>query len=521
MKRLTWVVGHRGSVLVAAPLLILACGGESAAPVRPDAAVDSGQVATTLSLDGASDDLVIVAPPFAADAASLVADARVDGPRPARDAAEPRDSAEPRDGAGDAAVLTGGGPPAPWQAVDIGTVGRRGDTTATPTSFTVVAGGRDIGGAADSFHFVYQAWSGDGEIVARVSALTSVTDPADKAGVMLRAGLEAADANVLLALLGDGSGGRLQARDAAGGATKVALSDPALKVGQFLRLTRVGNSVRAFRSSNRATWTPVGSIELELPQTIYVGLATEAHSDSDALQAVYNYLTVDNLATDPLTSSWEHLDVGTLGGVALARNGALILTGFGEPFTPAQDYFTGVVREVSGSQRLVARVSLATSGNAQARVGLMFREGLAASASRSSAFVMLALAPGGGVQLTSRAEQGGMTVAGARNNDVKGQTWLRLDKLELGARNQFTGAYSADGITWTTLDSVTLSVAEPLLAGVVEGAGSARVMSLAHIDELSLIPVAGDGAAPDAGGSTVDAGQSGADGGAADAAAGG
>ena len=129
------------------------------------------------------------------------------------------------------------------------------------TSLTVVASGADIGGTADSFHFVHQPLTGDGEIIARVATLGGAFDPASKAGVMFRAGLEPGAANVMLAVLGDAAmGGRLQARASAGGPTSALPVDGAVKSGQFLRLARTGRTFTAFRSGNRATWTRIGSV---------------------------------------------------------------------------------------------------------------------------------------------------------------------------------------------------------------------------------------------------------------------
>src|SRR4051794_19061887 len=177
MTRLTLVVGQRRSVLVAGALLIVACGDDGAAPrvtndataAAPDAVPASAPfdapdaAAVKADAAAASADAAAASP----DAAAQPPDAGADAYKPAsRDAAALDAAAWP-----DAAYLPGGGPPPPWVGKDIGMVARAGDTTAMPSSFTVVAGGADIGGTADSFHFVHQSLMGDGEIIARVAAL--------------------------------------------------------------------------------------------------------------------------------------------------------------------------------------------------------------------------------------------------------------------------------------------------------------------------------------------------------------
>jgi hypothetical protein len=52
---------------------------------------------------------------------------------------------------------------------------------ASASLMTVRAGGAEIGGAADGFHFVSQKVRGDFELLARVRSLQMV-DPESKAG---------------------------------------------------------------------------------------------------------------------------------------------------------------------------------------------------------------------------------------------------------------------------------------------------------------------------------------------------
>jgi hypothetical protein len=497
MTRLTLVVGQRRSVLVAGALLIVACGDDAAGPrVTNDAAAAAPDVAPASAPFDGPDAAAVKADTAAAspDAAPQPLDAGVDAYKPASRDAAALDAAA----WSDAAYLPGGGPPPPWVGKDIGMVARAGDTTAMPSSFTVVAGGADIGGTADSFHFVHQSLMGDGEIIARVAALNG-GEPASKAGLMFRASLDPGAPAVMLAVLGDpAAGGRLQVRSSSGVTTTVMAPDAGLKVGQFMRLTRAGRTFTAYRSANRATWTRIGSAEADLPASALVGVATEAHSASGTVQAVFSYASIDNLSTDPASAAWEMLDVGAVGGSAAYGAGELSLTGFGEPFIPAQDYFSSVVQSVSGSYRLTARVSAQSSSGPEARVGLMFREGLPSMASRMSPHATISVSPDKGLQFFSRTTQGGMTVAGARRMEAKPPLWLRLEKLEQGAQDQFTGWYSLDGTTWTMLDQVTFTAAQPLLMGILAGAGNSRVANLAKVDGITASAIPGDGGVSDA-----------------------
>src|SRR4051812_46510020 len=107
--------------------------------------------------------------------------------------------------------------PSPWTARDIGSPTPAGSTTydSTGNVFTIDAGGSDIWGTSDRFHFVYRQLSGDGEIVARVESITRA-DAWSKAGVMIRSSLTAGSAHAF-ALVSAGNGIAFQRRRANGG----------------------------------------------------------------------------------------------------------------------------------------------------------------------------------------------------------------------------------------------------------------------------------------------------------------
>lgn len=60
----------------------------------------------------------------------------------------------------------------------------------TGTGLGITGSGADIWGTLDEFHFAYQTLTGNGELIARVTALTN-TNLNAKAGVMVRESLSA------------------------------------------------------------------------------------------------------------------------------------------------------------------------------------------------------------------------------------------------------------------------------------------------------------------------------------------
>ena len=76
-------------------------------------------------------------------------------------------------------------PPEAWREADIGKVGVVGAARQSGGTWTITASGTDIFGPADSFHFVWRAWHGDGRITARVVRYQR-RDMWTKVGVMAR-----------------------------------------------------------------------------------------------------------------------------------------------------------------------------------------------------------------------------------------------------------------------------------------------------------------------------------------------
>jgi len=134
----------------------------------------------------------------------------------------------------------------------------------------------------DSFFFVHQALAGDGSITARVSALHSSgpplhippgfaappplsTEPWAKAGLMIKASTKPGAAYAAVMLTGD-HGVRMQydfTHDVAGSAVSAS----------WLRLTRSGDSITGYESTDGRHWTAIGTAVLTgLPATAQVGM---------------------------------------------------------------------------------------------------------------------------------------------------------------------------------------------------------------------------------------------------------
>lgn len=203
--------------------------------------------------------------------------------------------------------------PVPLQFLDIG-LGWGADPAFPSTlwtdgarDYTVVCQGSDIWGNLDGFNFLYEAKTGDFDVVVRQKSITHSSQWA-KGGLMVRETLDAASRNwniVNTPLASDGimapdnsgygsSAIECNARNATALASvgwDFARGAQAAYPNAWLRLTRTGQLLSAYFSTNGVIWTLaatnnptlVGDM-LPLPATVYVGICSTAHNN-DTLDA--------------------------------------------------------------------------------------------------------------------------------------------------------------------------------------------------------------------------------------------
>lgn len=165
--------------------------------------------------------------------------------------------------------------PTPWSSSDIGAPALSGSATHSNGVFTVNAAGTDIWYSSDQFHFVYQPFSGDGEIIARVASLAN-SDMWAKAGVMIRESLTSQSRHATVVVT-PGAGYSFQRRPLTGGSSVDTSGGTGAAPG-WLRLVRSGDQFTAYRSTNGTTWTLIASDTITMGATVYAGLAVTSHN---------------------------------------------------------------------------------------------------------------------------------------------------------------------------------------------------------------------------------------------------
>jgi regulation of enolase protein 1 (concanavalin A-like superfamily) len=167
--------------------------------------------------------------------------------------------------------------PSPWLDQDIGGPGVAGSASYASGTFTVKGSGTDIWGTSDKFHYVYQPWSGNGTITARVSGIQN-TNPWAKAGVMIRETLAENSIHAMMVWT-SGNGFAFQRRSTTGGSS-LHTAGSAAGAPYWVRLVRSGNDFSAYQSADGNSWTLVGTATLTMASNVHIGLAVTSHNNT-------------------------------------------------------------------------------------------------------------------------------------------------------------------------------------------------------------------------------------------------
>ncbi|MBC7782921.1 MAG: hypothetical protein H7144_03700, partial [Burkholderiales bacterium] len=172
---------------------------------------------------------------------------------------------------------------------DIGAVGTAGANSYTNGVHTISGAGADIGGSVDAFRFVSTGVSGDSTLVAQV--LSQTGSSVAEAGVMIRAD-NTPGSPFAAVLRSSGNGVRFEYRTTAGAASAwVTVPTPLSQV--WVKLTRSGNSVAAYYSTDNASWTQIGTAQtITLPSSALLGLAVSSHNTGATSTATFASISV-------------------------------------------------------------------------------------------------------------------------------------------------------------------------------------------------------------------------------------
>lgn len=193
------------------------------------------------------------------------------------------------------------------------------------------------------------------------------------------------------------------------------------------------------------------------------------------------------LYTAGVPSPWAAQDLGsgTQAGGGYVSGDTVVVTGAGGDIYQATDGGRLFTQPLSGDATIVARVVSMTNTNVWAKAGLMIREGTAANAKHAFCFVTPVTT--NGVGFIRRTSTGAMSTYTGGSKSIAPR-WLRLVR----SGSTITASESANGTTWTTVGTVTVSMTNPVQIGFAVTAGDNSKLCTAVFDMVSITP-AGNG----------------------------
>ncbi len=176
-----------------------------------------------------------------------------------------------------------------WRESDIGKVGVPGAAHQAGGTWTITGSGEDIFGPADSFHFVWRKWHGDGRITARVVRYQR-RDMWTKVGVMARES-RAAGAKFADVLVTPDKGAEMQWRPETGGDARTTDQTPS-PAPFWVRLVRAGDTLTGYVSQDGRHWEVRGKATVPMSEDILLGLCVTSHRNDSITEATVDSVEV-------------------------------------------------------------------------------------------------------------------------------------------------------------------------------------------------------------------------------------
>ncbi|MEH0516850.1 right-handed parallel beta-helix repeat-containing protein [Streptomyces sp. B21-079] len=357
--------------------------------------------------------------------------------------------------------------------------------------FAITEAGADVWGAGgqhdDQYGAVYQsqAFTNGTTVTVKVNQLDN-TNPWAKAGIMVRNSIAGASSSAGYAVMAvtPGNGVVLGSDSNGDGYLDTNAKTTGITAPVWLRLTRTGNQVSGYYSTNGTTFTQVGSaVNLSgANATEDVGVFHSSHDVN-----VPGTATFDNLSiTTPPLAGYANIPAildQHQSQIAITGTGADVWGGGGQH----DDQYGAVYQSQSFSSgtTVTVKVDQLDDANSWAKAGIMVRNSIAGAGS-SAGYAVMAVTPGNGVVREYDSNGDGYLDTEAKITGIKAPVWLRLTRTG----NQVSGYYSTNGTTFTQVGSaVNLSGANATEdAGVFHSAHDTKISGTANFSGLSITP---------------------------------
>jgi regulation of enolase protein 1 (concanavalin A-like superfamily) len=252
---------------------------------------------------------------------------------------------------------------------------------------------------------------------------------------------------------------------------------------KWVKLQRAGNTFTSWISADGTNWTQMGIATVTMTGPVTVGLFATSHDIGQYSTAAFDHVQVTGNTPPPppgqLPTPWLDTDVGqpAVAGSAAYSNGVFTVQGAGADIYGTNDQFHYVYQPVTsnGNGTIVARVTSQSNTSANAKAGVMFKQ----STTAGSNYVLIAMAPGGGVKVQYNF-----------NGSVGGGTytfpnvWMKLSD----SGGTFTASLSSDAVNWTPVLTKAIAINAPSTVGLAVSSHNTSALGTATFDNVSFTP---------------------------------
>jgi len=363
------------------------------------------------------------------------------------------------------------------------TIGESASGTASfkceSNEFSLSVVSANVSGEKDSFQYIYKLLENDVDIKARIS-----NNSAALTGLMIRS---TSSSNASFAVVGLSEGKTITRYRAI--PDEVAYDGNSANGASWLRISRTGNSISSYSSTNGSTWSLLETTSLALGESVLVGII-EINGSS-----TFNDLIVEGVPIDPNPSvlpsnfadgSFNAKEIGTEDLHSSAsydkENDIFRMSAIGGVTWGQKDDLYFVSREVAGDVEVTVKVDALNTGDDFGKAGIMFRE----SASNDSMHAFLTVSGGKGVAFSRRHSEGGGTTRSGKGGIVA-PVWLRLVK----EGTYISAYYSDDGENWSFFSEDTVDFSGTIFIGlavVAHGENDTVTADFTQLDIRKLEP---------------------------------
>jgi poly(3-hydroxybutyrate) depolymerase len=369
-------------------------------------------------------------------------------------------------------------------------------TITTPTSattFATTSSSLNLGGtAADNVGVTQVTWSNDRGGSGTASGTTSWTAN----GIILQNGQNVITVTAKDAALLTGTDTLTVTYTPPGDTTIPTVAVTAPTSGSTVTTTTVAFSGTAgdnvglqsvicknLSKGNELTTVPVsGTANVPWNATVSLapGLNTIEVTSKDTSNNVSTVVT-RTVTSNPPASSWTSADIGNVGvaGSFSQSGGTFTVTGAGNDFASPNDAFRFVYLPATGDCSIIARVATQqfTTPLWNAKAGVMIRESLNAA----SRYAFMGLTPGYGGSVHIHYSSTDTWTGNNSFSGVNAPQWVKVTRVA----NVFTMFYSANGTTWTTAATDTVSMGSAVFVGLLVNSNSTTISNTSTFDNVS------------------------------------